>query len=94
MAERRDAKLLQVLSREVRQDPSRLSHSRGIPPRTLSRPRLRSQTTTSMTAPQTQGCSASSCGPGKVSRRPEAPWTGGFSVNQRPIKTVPSSPLT
>ena len=39
------------------------------------RPRLRSQTTMSMTVPQTQGCSTSSCGPGRVSRRFQM---GGF----------------
>ena len=32
------------------------------------RPRLRSQTTTSMAAPKTQGCRTSSCSPERVSR--------------------------
>ena len=47
------------------------------------RPRLRSQTTMSMTAPHNQGCCTSSCGPGEVSRRSRSKqpghWRSGFN---------------
>jgi hypothetical protein len=91
MPECGDAKLFQVLSREARRTRSLISFSR----KTASyfpRPRPRSQTTTSITAPQTQGCRTSSCGPGRVSRRFR---DGRFSVSiAATVKAVPRSLLT
>ena len=51
MTNRTDADLLQVLLRQVREDRSSISFSRKAASYS-SRPRLRSQTMTSMTAPQ------------------------------------------